>query len=275
MLPNIPRKICWTCAGECLSSATLKRISCRSRTRPLGGHYHLYVGQEEGTGVPAGSCLRSDDYLFTTHRNHGHLLARGVEPKKLFAEILGARRGPQQRKRRLVPFRRAVAGVFSIVPALLPASSRGPPARPTRRKRRKTDESPSACSATDHWRKAPRPKRSISPRSTNCPVLFLCENNGKSVRRRPRRGCGAVLPVDGRVSFDRFAQGVQSSSATNTTGDWKFRSGPRDDFRSGGKNPPRRRSAICRGANRCGGPVQRPTGPPVQGIDRHFGSRGT
>ena len=51
----------------------------------FGGHYHLYVGQE-GTGVPAISCLRPDDYLFTTHRNHGHLLARGVEPKNLYAE---------------------------------------------------------------------------------------------------------------------------------------------------------------------------------------------
>src|ERR1041384_8694927 len=54
----------------------------------FGGHYHLYIGQE-GTGVPAISCLRADDYLFTTHRNHGHLLARGAEPKKLCAEILG------------------------------------------------------------------------------------------------------------------------------------------------------------------------------------------
>jgi TPP-dependent pyruvate/acetoin dehydrogenase alpha subunit len=54
----------------------------------FGGHYHLYVGQE-ATGVPALACLGADDYLFTTHRNHGHLLARGVEPKKLFAEILG------------------------------------------------------------------------------------------------------------------------------------------------------------------------------------------
>ena len=54
----------------------------------FGGHYHLYVGQE-ATGVPALACLDADDYLFTTHRNHGHLLARGAEPKKLFAEILG------------------------------------------------------------------------------------------------------------------------------------------------------------------------------------------
>ena len=54
----------------------------------FGGHYHLYIGQE-ATGVPALSCLRADDYLFTTHRNHGHLLARGADPKKLCAEILG------------------------------------------------------------------------------------------------------------------------------------------------------------------------------------------
>lgn len=58
----------------------------------FGGHYHLYIGQE-GTGVPAISCLRVDDYLFTTHRNHGHLLARGVEPKRLYAEILGRAAG--------------------------------------------------------------------------------------------------------------------------------------------------------------------------------------
>ncbi|MGH7809059.1 MAG: thiamine pyrophosphate-dependent enzyme, partial [Candidatus Binatia bacterium] len=48
----------------------------------FGGHYHLYIGQE-ATGVPALACLRADDYLFTTHRNHGHLLARGAEPKRL------------------------------------------------------------------------------------------------------------------------------------------------------------------------------------------------
>jgi len=58
----------------------------------FGGHYHLYIGQE-GTGVPALSCLKVDDYLFSTHRNHGHLLARGAEPKRLLAEILGRKDG--------------------------------------------------------------------------------------------------------------------------------------------------------------------------------------
>ncbi|MBI3090968.1 MAG: thiamine pyrophosphate-dependent dehydrogenase E1 component subunit alpha [Candidatus Tectomicrobia bacterium] len=52
------------------------------------GHYHVYIGQE-ATGVPAIAQLRPDDFLFSTHRNHGHNLARGVDPKMLLAEILG------------------------------------------------------------------------------------------------------------------------------------------------------------------------------------------
>ncbi|MBI4492046.1 MAG: thiamine pyrophosphate-dependent dehydrogenase E1 component subunit alpha [Chloroflexi bacterium] len=56
------------------------------------GHYHLYIGQE-ATGVAAIARLEARDYLFTTHRNHGHLLARGVAPERLLAEILGRASG--------------------------------------------------------------------------------------------------------------------------------------------------------------------------------------
>ena len=56
------------------------------------GHYHVYIGQE-ATGVPAISLLEPDDLLFSTHRNHGHILARGGDPGRLLAEILGRRDG--------------------------------------------------------------------------------------------------------------------------------------------------------------------------------------
>lgn len=52
------------------------------------GHFHVYNGQE-CTGAPAVALLRSDDTIFTTHRNHGHLLARGADPGRLMAEIMG------------------------------------------------------------------------------------------------------------------------------------------------------------------------------------------
>jgi len=51
-------------------------------------HYHLYIGQE-ATGVAVMACLGEGDLATTTHRNHGHLLARGADPGRAFAEILG------------------------------------------------------------------------------------------------------------------------------------------------------------------------------------------
>ena len=44
-------------------------------------HYHLYIGQE-ATGVAVAEALGPDDKLATTHRNHGHVLARGADPGK-------------------------------------------------------------------------------------------------------------------------------------------------------------------------------------------------
>ena len=50
-------------------------------------HYHLYIGQE-ATGVAIMETLEAGDRLPTTHRNHGHLLARGADPARAMAEIL-------------------------------------------------------------------------------------------------------------------------------------------------------------------------------------------
>jgi TPP-dependent pyruvate/acetoin dehydrogenase alpha subunit len=52
------------------------------------GHYHVYIGQE-ATAVSACAELGRDDFIFTTWRNHGHLLARGAAPDRMMAEILG------------------------------------------------------------------------------------------------------------------------------------------------------------------------------------------
>jgi len=61
------------------------------------GHFHVYVGQEP-TGVPALALLEPGDYSFTTHRNHGHLLARGADPGRVLAEIMGKATGYNQGK---------------------------------------------------------------------------------------------------------------------------------------------------------------------------------
>jgi pyruvate dehydrogenase E1 component alpha subunit len=54
----------------------------------IGGFLHLYIG-EEATGVGAVSALREGDHIFTHYRDHGHALARGLDPKALMAELFG------------------------------------------------------------------------------------------------------------------------------------------------------------------------------------------
>jgi len=58
----------------------------------LTGHYHVYIGQE-ATGVGVCHALAPDDYIFTTHRNHGHVISRGGEPGQVLAEIIGKSTG--------------------------------------------------------------------------------------------------------------------------------------------------------------------------------------
>jgi acetoin:2,6-dichlorophenolindophenol oxidoreductase subunit alpha len=54
----------------------------------MPGFLHLYSGEEAiAAGVMA--VLAGDDYIVTSHRGHGHLLARGGDPKRMFAELYG------------------------------------------------------------------------------------------------------------------------------------------------------------------------------------------
>jgi acetoin:2,6-dichlorophenolindophenol oxidoreductase subunit alpha len=61
------------------------------------GHYHVAIGQE-ATAVPALEQLQDGDVSYTTHRNHGHLIARGVDPKRMLAEIFGRADGTNRGK---------------------------------------------------------------------------------------------------------------------------------------------------------------------------------
>src|SRR3990172_9274065 len=58
----------------------------------MPGLAHLYIGQE---AVAVGVCeaLRRDDYITSTHRGHGHCLAKGAAVDRMFAELLGKEAG--------------------------------------------------------------------------------------------------------------------------------------------------------------------------------------
>ena len=58
----------------------------------IHGACHTYVGEE---AIATGVCahLRNNDVVFSTHRGHGHALAKGVEPRELIAELFGRQTG--------------------------------------------------------------------------------------------------------------------------------------------------------------------------------------
>ncbi len=58
----------------------------------MPGLAHLYVG-EEGVAVGVCEALRRDDFITSTHRGHGHCLAKGASVHRMFAELLGKEPG--------------------------------------------------------------------------------------------------------------------------------------------------------------------------------------
>lgn len=58
----------------------------------IPGFVHLYIGEE---AVATGACanLREDDYITSTHRGHGHIIAKGGELKYMMAELFGKEDG--------------------------------------------------------------------------------------------------------------------------------------------------------------------------------------
>jgi TPP-dependent pyruvate/acetoin dehydrogenase alpha subunit len=73
---------------------TIERLH---RTSRLYGSFHSSIGQE---GCAAGVCcaLRPDDLVATTHRGHGHAVAKGVPIAAIFAELFGRATGTSRAK---------------------------------------------------------------------------------------------------------------------------------------------------------------------------------
>lgn len=178
MLPKLPRA---TLLDLCRRMLVIRHFE--ESLVPLhdkgvfGGHYHLYIGQE-ATGVPALSCLREDDYLFTTHRNHGHLLARGAEPKRLLAEILGRSDGYNKGKggsfHTVVPSL-GILHTSAVVAGIIPLATGTAYASKALKNGRIT-----VCLFGDGaLEEGAAPEAFNLASLLKLPVLFLCENNGK------------------------------------------------------------------------------------------------
>jgi TPP-dependent pyruvate/acetoin dehydrogenase alpha subunit len=65
-----------------------ERLALLFKRGKLPGFVHLYLG-EEAVAVGVCSALRDDDRITSTHRGHGHLIAKGASIDRMMAELLG------------------------------------------------------------------------------------------------------------------------------------------------------------------------------------------
>lgn len=143
----------------------------------FAGHYHVYIGQE-ATGVPALSCLARDDHIFTTHRNHGHLLARGADPGRMVAEILGRRDGYNKGKGGTFHIAAPHLGFHhtsAIVAGIIPLATGAAYAA----KALKTGRIAVCLFGDGALEEGAAPESFNMASLWNLPILYLCENNGK------------------------------------------------------------------------------------------------
>jgi pyruvate dehydrogenase E1 component alpha subunit len=93
--------------------------------RKIGGFLHLYVGEEAvATGVIA--RLRPQDYIVTHYRDHGHAIARGLEPERIMAELFGKSTGVSRGKggsMHLFDPKKGFLGGYAIVAGHLPIAA--------------------------------------------------------------------------------------------------------------------------------------------------------
>jgi pyruvate dehydrogenase E1 component alpha subunit len=91
----------------------------------IGGYCHLNLG-EEATIVGLMAALAPEDYIFTNYREHGYIIARGVEPGPVMAELFGKETGVSRGRggsMHLFDWDKRLMGGYAIVGGQLPLAT--------------------------------------------------------------------------------------------------------------------------------------------------------
>lgn len=152
-----------------------ERISDLYAKGLIPGLVHLYIGEE---AVAAGVCsnLRDDDYITSTHRGHGHVIAKGADLKPMMAELFGKKSGYCKGKggsMHIADMEIGILGANGIAGGGLPiAVGAGMSA-----KWRRTDQV-TVCFFGDGSSNNGTFHESLNLASLHkLPVIFVCENN--------------------------------------------------------------------------------------------------
>jgi pyruvate dehydrogenase E1 component alpha subunit len=161
------------------------------------GALHLYVGQE---AVAAGTCacLTDADQITSTHRGHGHLVAKGGDFRKMYAELFGRTTGYCRGKggsMHICDFGIGMLGANGIVGG-------GPPiavGAAFSNKYRKTDQVAVSFFGDGASNEGSLHEAANMAALYKLPVIFLCENNGYG-EFTPQRGHQAIVDVADRAA---------------------------------------------------------------------------
>lgn len=149
------------------------------------GTIHLYAG-EEAVAVGVCNALSQDDYITSTHRGHGHCIAKGADLKRTMAEILGRETGYCKGKggsMHIADFSIGMLGATAIVGAGLPIAV----GAALSAKLRKTGQVV-ACFFGEGASNQGTFHESINMASAwKLPVIFVCENNLYAMGTRQSR----------------------------------------------------------------------------------------
>ena len=142
----------------------------------MPGFLHLYVGQE---AVAAGimSALRDDDQITSTHRGHGHAIAKGAEFRPMFAELYGKTTGYCKGRggsMHIVDMSRGMLGANAIVGGGIPIAVGAAFASQYR-----GEDTVAVPFFGDGATNIGAFHESVNMAAVwNLPVIFVCENNG-------------------------------------------------------------------------------------------------
>ncbi len=141
----------------------------------IPGFIHLSIGQE-GSSVGICSALRDDDYVATTHRGHGHMIAKGADLNKMVAELFGKATGYCKGKggsMHIADFSIGILGANGVVAGGLPIIT----GAGLSIKYRKTDQVAVVFFGDGASNRGPVHEAMNMCAIWNLPVLFVVENN--------------------------------------------------------------------------------------------------
>ena len=194
----------------------------------LAGFLHLYIG-EEAVGAGVCAALNDDDYIVSTHRGHGHLIATGGDVNKIMAELFGKSTGYCKGKggsMHVADFSKGMLGACGIVGGGIPIAV----GAALTIKRKHTNQVAVTFFGDGASNEGSFHESINFAAAQNLPVIFLVENNGYGEFTPQNRSTRIENIADRAAGYGIpgvIVDGMDAVAVYETTKEWveKLRNG--------------------------------------------------